>query len=711
MFQLTWKNKSAWQQATSGHTPDQPPQVSGISSIAWLDWEEHCVECAAPACYASCALFQRRRDNKCARFAYGIYPLPQARGQFRYGADITFRPWAKLQARWPGQPAMRSLTRSRCEERGLRFVDWSFDRLADLMTPPGQRRLANGANTWIRRFLTRRMGDGFRQRADTSLSVAEAVTADGAKSPDAFLLVVWSAQPEVDLQLEVATERPVYRRGFRLQAGWNRIEIPFAEIAAQTQGQPGRILLWMNNEQDVRLIFSWLGLVKFCPRAVTPPEKLQPAQHVKCVAWDLDHTLWNGVIGDDGADNVDVNPSFVDLIRQFDERGILQTIVSKNTWDVAWPKIESLGLAPYFLYPAIHWGPKSASLKSIAAELNINIDTFAVIDDNPFERREISHALPQVRTYDPVEFHDPFARPEFQLPLSAESRHRRASYQAEATRRRVHAEHGGDFQEFLASCNMVLHIATPDEQQIPRCLELVQRSNQFNLSTRRYSEPDFRELLANPARECFALRVDDNFGSYGIVGFCAFRHEHSRAGSGTETILMDFVLSCRVAQKCVEQAFLQWYARQLQQRGQTRLLAELTVTDRNQPLRDELRRVGFVHRDTSGSGDAPDEASRNDHPSENSQQRVEHDGNGHAESRQSAADSCLLNWQWTHAVHQPHVIQIDDEAVRVAASSRSAGSRSAAGSLRSDQNADSLAKKQNAVEWNLTQPHQQKKAA
>ena len=372
-----------------------------------------------------------------------------------------------------------------------------------------------------------------------------------------------------------------------------------------------------------------------------------PAAAVKCVAWDLDNTLWDGVIGDDGADNVAVDPRALELIAALDERGVLQTIVSKNTHDVAWKKIEELKLDHYFLYPAIHWGPKSESLSAISKQLNINIDTFAVIDDNPFERREIVARFPQVRTYDPAtDLNDLLQRSEFNFSVSAESRNRRAKYQAEAKRKRIQTAWHGEFDAFLATCNMVLHISTPTQNEIPRCLELIQRSNQFNLSTQRYSESEFLALLDDSSCECFALRVDDDFGSYGIVGFCAFRAERNTQTDELEHTLIDFVLSCRVAQKRIEDAFLKWYARHLYARKSVRLFARLRVTDRNQPLRNELTRVGFVkHRADSDSNARAD--------TDSSEQHLVWNFGTAATNQADGQDAC------PGSIRDPNIIQID----------------------------------------------------
>src|SRR5262249_32601793 len=158
---------------------------------------------------------------------------------------------------------------------------------------------------------------------------------------------------------------------------WNEALIPASRFHLGANPK-GRILVSLANDREARLVFTWLDFVSLAPAPTAPSDKpkpkAKPAKKAKCVVWDLDNTLWQGVIGDAGPENVSPNVAVLEMIRALDERGIVQSIASKNTYEIAWAKVESLGLADYFLYPAIHWGPKSESLKGIADELNINVD-------------------------------------------------------------------------------------------------------------------------------------------------------------------------------------------------------------------------------------------------------------------------------------------------------------------------------------------------
>ncbi len=569
MFDTTWYNKELWQRHSDSTLPPPPPDPE-VEGAALLFWEEHCVECSIPECYSTCRLYVARRDQKCARFVYGIAPNEQVSGLLPYGADVSFRRWGKLEARLFGAPRLAPLAEVRRHDAWERRLEAVANATADVLQPVNGKRRVNGLHAFLRnRWLKR------------------AATAAGADvdTPDAFYVKLFNPSDRtLALSIEFHQDRLVYRDQIPAEPGWNSMTIPLDQINLRP-GMPGRILVSPANDEEARFLFTWLDFVRFAP-APAATQAATPASKVKCVVWDLDNTLWRGVIGDDGADGVQVNPDARALIEQLDQRGIVQSIASKNTYEVAWGKIESLGLQDYFLYPAIHWGPKSRSVQQIADELNINVDTFAVIDDSAFERAEIGARLPQVRLFDAPEIADLLSRPEFNVPVTEASRMRRLSYLAEAQRKRIAASYD-DLDGFLRSCEMHLRIDVPSVAQRDRCLELIARTNQLNLSTRRFTEAELDALLTESGTDCYALSCRDRFGDYGLVGFASIE----KRGDGPT--LRDFVLSCRVAEKRVEEAFVFWYARKARASGADRLRAVLIATDRNQPLRDTLRTLPF----------------------------------------------------------------------------------------------------------------------
>jgi FkbH-like protein len=588
MFQLTWKNRAHWRRAGSDRPLPPPPDSRPVSMAAALVWEEHCVECAVPDCYSSCPLFVHRGDGKCSRFSYGIVPNPHVTGFSGQGADIRFRRWGKLEAYWPGRPAFHPPGRLKWASKLLDGLE-RFEAVTRNLPLPS--RFSSAAGERLRKIRKRLIRDRL-VRTDSSIGADALVVQFHSPQSGTYCL-----QLEIDRHTDVPKVNPItFRRALDVRPGWNRHEIPASELPKD----PGKIRLWPDGDAEIRLVFTHLDLVRFADQQASAVEvpAAAPAAKVKCVAWDLDGTLWDGVIGEIGADAVEPRVAAINLIRALDERGILQTIASKNDFDAAWPKIEALGLDEVFLFPAIHWGPKSVSLKDQAAELNINADTFAFIDDSSFERAEVAAACPQVRVYDADDVPTLLARPEFDVPVTDVSRNRRQSYRAEARRRAIGAGWRDDMDGFLRSCRMVMRIGPPDPGQRARCLELLQRSNQFNLSGKRYTAESFDTLLADPGFECLAFDLADDFGAYGVVGFAAIRHQPGGP------VLVDFVMSCRVAQKRIEETFLGWYAARAQKGGARRFTVRMEKTERNGPLRDALAKTGLPAGATDEDGTA-----------------------------------------------------------------------------------------------------------
>ncbi|HEY8934420.1 MAG TPA: HAD-IIIC family phosphatase, partial [Cyclobacteriaceae bacterium] len=361
---------------------------------------------------------------------------------------------------------------------------------------------------------------------------------------------------------------------FVIRQGYNRFSIPFIDF--KMNDLEGYVYLYPESHEpeEKRLIFTWLDFVKYRKDKSAHAES---SPTIKCVAWDLDNTLWQGILSED-SDVVLINHA-VELVEQLDERGILQTIVSKNNFEPAWQKLKAFGLDHYFLHPAINWSQKSENIKVISKKLNIGIDAFAVIDDSSFERDEIKSALPTVRTYNEKQIVEILSYKAFDVPITTASKKRRESYLTKQVRDDARATFAGTYEDFLERCEMKVEAFIPtQEDDIFRCWELVQRSNQLNLSTTRYSIDEFKELLSKPDVMCLALRCTDRYGDYGIVGFSSI------AFLTHYPILFDFVLSCRVAQKKIEHAFIKKLSTLLTSNGYDKLAVKFIKTVKNKPL-------------------------------------------------------------------------------------------------------------------------------
>lgn len=574
MFQIDWANHGLWQEERQ-LTPAPQPQFGrdAVSKVMLLHWQEHCLECSPPQCYQSCSLYEARADQKCARFVYGIVPNPSFQGLLDYGADIRFRRWAKLETR---------LFDSALEPRQLVRMA-GFDKALT-------KAVGAASSALIQLSPHRRLNGGFALMREKAFEALLSNTAEG--KVDAFVLECFSPEEQsFRLILEYWNAGLKFRHAFDINPGANH-----HQVAADRFGPgplSGKLSLYPENNLECRLIFTWLDFVKFKEQrkpGVPAPSK-KPSSKVKCVVWDLDNTLWTGILTEDTENRIELRVEAIDLVKELDRRGIVQSLVSKNHFDEAWEVISRLGFADYFLYPQINWDPKSANIARIAESLNINLDTLALIDDSEFEREEVQSVYPQVRVFSEDGLASLLTRAEFDVPITEASAKRRLSYLTEI-RREQERDASSDYTAFLRSCNMKLRIFTPVETAHRiRCLELIQRANQLNLSTRRYDDAEFRKLLDTPGMLCVAMDCNDRFGAYGIVGFAAVDERSN------PPVLQDMVLSCRVAQKRVEQTFLEWLAIRELQRGTRTLRADLVKTDRNAPLLQVFESLPFTLRE------------------------------------------------------------------------------------------------------------------
>ncbi len=538
-----------------------------------LHWQEHCVECAPPQCYESCLLYVPRADRKCARLVYGFTPNPAFFGLLNCGADVRFRRWGKIEAKV--RPRAIRLRTHRWLATSDRLMTAGINVLSTLLRPLSPHRRLNGALTLLRGHLLDWIA-GRVLAADYDDFVLECFSPEAA--PVRLLLELWNGGSLA------------FRQSLLVLPGHNLVTLSAKTLTNLINWSNARLSIYPEDDQEARLVFTWLDFVKYRAGEGAPVQPQLPAAKVKCLAWDLDNTLWRGVFIEDGASNLVLRPEAVELIRRLDERGILQTIVSKNEFEPVWAVITQQGLEDYFLWPAINWGAKSTNLAQIAKQLNLGVDSFALIDDSPFERAEVEASLPMVRTYSEKQIPELLKLAEFDVSVTEMSRMRRASYLTEMQRTQVQQSYPGNYKEFLRSCQMTLRVFVPRERSAAqRCHELVQRSNQLNLSSRRYSAEEFDALLATPGVLCLALHCADRFGDYGIVGFVTVDERCA------EPCVTNFVLSCRVAQKQIEHAFFHWLAQRERQRSCQKLLADLVVTRRNGPLVAVFDELAFQH--------------------------------------------------------------------------------------------------------------------
>jgi FkbH-like protein len=321
-------------------------------------------------------------------------------------------------------------------------------------------------------------------------------------------------------------------------------------------------------------------------------------QSIKCVVWDLDNTVWDGILLEDG--EVTLRPHVVHLLKTLDERGILHSIASRNDHDVAMAKLREFGIDDYFLYPQINWNSKAASVTQIAKDINIGLDAIAFVDDQPFEREEVAFTHRQVLCLDSALLDDLLDRPEFNPRfITEDSRLRRRMYQADIARNREEAEYVGPKEEFLATLGMVFTIAPCREEDLKRAEELTVRTNQLNTTGYTYSYEELDELRRSPRHRLLISSLEDRHGSYGKIGLTLIEMGKSvELGEEVWTVKL-LLMSCRVMSKGVGMIMIHHVLRMAKEAG-ARLRAEFVSNDRNRQMLITYRFAGFKEVEKAG---------------------------------------------------------------------------------------------------------------
>lgn len=340
-------------------------------------------------------------------------------------------------------------------------------------------------------------------------------------------------------------------------------------------------------------------------------------QRKKCLVLDLDNTLWGGILGEDGLNNIQLSGGYPgkafhlwqEGLLQLKQSGVILCICSKNNVEdvnEVWQKRNDMLLKRGdFAALRINWHDKATNIKELSKELNIGLDSMVFIDDNPLERELIKQVLPMIEVpefpsqpYDLPLLYQKLVHDYFQIyAVTNEDRQKTEQYMQNVHRREAAAQFT-DIKDYLRSLQIKLDIAPVNEQTLPRAAQLTQKTNQFNLTTKRYAENEIRSLLNSGAR-AWTLSVADKFGDSGITGLIIIT-----ADGVIDTMLM----SCRVLGKGIENAFLKTVLNQLRKEGVETIIGQYIKTAKNSQTATFYPDNGFsgtMHSCTFNTGEDP----------------------------------------------------------------------------------------------------------
>jgi len=318
----------------------------------------------------------------------------------------------------------------------------------------------------------------------------------------------------------------------------------------------------------------------------------------KCLVLDCDNVLWNGIVGEDGIKTI--NTAFQQEVLNLHEKGVLLALCSKNNesdvLEVLRTSPEMLLKEHHFATYQINWNDKATNLLKIAQTLNIGVDSLVFLDDSEFECDLVREHLPQVTTLcmkgDSSGFKLKLQEQGFfdSLSKSEEDRFRNQMYQDENRRKSILTT-SKSLDDYLAGLDMHIEIGPVTDQNIPRISQLTQKTNQFNLTTHRYTEGDIRRMLIDPSMDIFYLNLKDKVSDIGLVGVAIVKLLTSEAHIDT------FLLSCRALGRGVEYSFLGELVEMYRAKGYECTIGKYKPTDRNLQVANFYQDSGFVGTD------------------------------------------------------------------------------------------------------------------
>ena len=548
-----------------------------VTGRTLIPWGEHCTECVWPTCYSTCDLYAPRPDGGCRRFVEGMVRIPSTGGLNPYVLKISFKRWAKL---WSvANLKLYSVSQAdRAESSDLRIAKY-------IQTVPVAK---------IRHTLSHKRYSLKKRRARRD-RLCEA-------KPGCLMLECYNPNAAaVSMTLTIRhDEAPLaFQALVVMEPGFNRRRIAVAEIEKVVDlSSHFNIELTPNEIPDgLTLYFGTMEFVAETPAGTTTAGVRSDGgsnqRPCKCVVWDLDKTLWRGTLVEDDAHSIALRPGIREILEGLDERGILMSVASKNSYEDAMNMLRRLGVHEYFLVPQISWDPKSQGIKQIGKSLNIGLDSLLIVDDSQFEREEIKAACPEVMVLDAEDIGNILDLPCCRVSVTAESKSRRLLYRDQELRRGAQAGFQGEYLAFLRDCHLDLTVRTMTESTLDRVHELTQRTNQMNFSGNRYTRAQLWEILRSAAVDTYVLDCKDRFGSYGTVGFCVVERSEVR--------MTDLMFSCRIQGKRVEHAFVSYLIRKHRSMSRGDFSADYRKTTKNSGPGKVFDDLGFsVVREEEG---------------------------------------------------------------------------------------------------------------
>jgi len=358
-----------------------------------------------------------------------------------------------------------------------------------------------------------------------------------------------------------------------------------------------------------------LRAIKAIAKEIGAIERAYQGKRKKCLAVDLDNTIWGGVVGEDGINGIVLGPvkegaRFMNIqkrLKELKNTGVVLAVVSKNNPEEALNAIRNhpnmILHEDDFVEILANWKPKSENIRQLSADLNIGVDAIVLLDDNPVEREEVRANLPNVMVIEPryakeifdEDIVNSFAEYFPVLKLTNEDKVKTEQYRGEFRRKEVLSS-SRTLEEYLERLEIHVHLRKAKNQDIDRIAQLTQKTNQFNLTSKRYTSETVRDFLAQTDMIIYVVESSDKYGSYGEISTIIIRVEKDNATVDT------FLMSCRAMGRTIEFALLKIVENELYENGVRRMIGLYKPTEKNKPVEGFYEKNGYrlLHKDSEG---------------------------------------------------------------------------------------------------------------
>ena len=358
-----------------------------------------------------------------------------------------------------------------------------------------------------------------------------------------------------------------------------------------------------------------LRAIKAIAKEIGAIERAYQGKRKKCLAVDLDNTIWGGVIGEDGINGIVLGPvkegaRFMNIqkrLKELKNTGVVLAVVSKNNPEEALTAIRNhpnmILHEDDFVEILANWKPKSENIRQLSADLNIGVDAIVLLDDNPVEREEVRANLPNVMVIEPryakeifdEDIVNSFAEYFPVLKLTNEDKVKTEQYRGEFRRKEVLSS-SRTLEEYLERLEIHVHLRKAKNQDIDRIAQLTQKTNQFNLTSKRYTSETVRDFLAQTDMIIYVVESSDKYGSYGEISTIIIRVEKDNATVDT------FLMSCRAMGRTIEFALLKIVENELYENGVRRMIGLYKPTEKNKPVEGFYEKNGYrlLYKDSEG---------------------------------------------------------------------------------------------------------------